>query len=500
MKTKGKWIQIICVIFIFIVTTSTLALSEETEVIWEIGERDCSGNEFNGNMSGHVHYYSGTNLSNFPHDINDGYKNRTHIHIYYNLTDKQSKKDMKLSLCVGDHDLTNSFFEFRVGINNITIGNYSFIYDEIPDSCNNIAINKTCKSGENVMLIENTNSPFTDHWLIWDYLNLTVKEEYCDVDPDCCSDQYCENKRCENKKEDGFPCLRQSECKSNHCVHGVCRPTDPYCDDHYCDPGENCEQDSCCNGTTVDLKTNKSNCGKCNNQCTASCCDSKCADPRHEKSCHNGDVYWIDSCGNWGELHDDCSLLIEECSDGECKQEWVIIAVVIGGVITVIGGISYIIVKHRLDRDSSPKETTQGKNRSEADTEPQASGKGIKYGDFAITSQTYAENSDWDKIVEDVFGSDYRVADWKDFKDYYSNSKEGDLNRLLDGLAVQEGSNPDGFVYYSGDIPYLPSKCFIARHNHNKPPGFVAPDNIDNHLLSLGTWRVNRKRILAVKK
>ena len=33
-----------------------------------------------------------------PKDINDGWSERTKIYIYYNLTDKQAKKDMELFL------------------------------------------------------------------------------------------------------------------------------------------------------------------------------------------------------------------------------------------------------------------------------------------------------------------------------------------------------------------------------------------------------------------
>ena len=130
MKTKRKEMQIICIIFILIVMTSTLASSEKTELIWEIGERDGTGNEFNGSMTGSVHYYIDTPFSNFPSDINDGYKNRTHIYIHYNLTDKQSKKDTNLSLCVVYLN-ENKPFKFRFSVNNIRIDDYLFTPENI---------------------------------------------------------------------------------------------------------------------------------------------------------------------------------------------------------------------------------------------------------------------------------------------------------------------------------------------------------------------------------
>jgi hypothetical protein len=39
---------------------------------------------------------------------------------------------------------------------------------------------------------------------------------------------------------DGSSCTQNEQCSSNHCVHNVCRATDPYDGDGYCDAGENC--------------------------------------------------------------------------------------------------------------------------------------------------------------------------------------------------------------------------------------------------------------------
>jgi len=170
MKTKEKVIQIMCIVFIFILATSTLALSEETELIWEIGERDGKCSEFNQTSTGTVSYSIGENYSKFPYELNDGHLDRTHIFIRYNLTDKQAKKGTYLSLCIANHS-TNKSFGFSVSVNDIKIGDYSFRYESMPDSCKVISINKTHNSGKNVMLIENTNANGTNHWLNWDYLS-----------------------------------------------------------------------------------------------------------------------------------------------------------------------------------------------------------------------------------------------------------------------------------------------------------------------------------------
>jgi hypothetical protein len=55
------------------------------------------------------------------------------------------------------------------------------------------------------------------------------------------------------RKNDGQVCSANSDCASNHCVHGVCRATDPYCSDSYCDSGEtysSCPNDCCDNDCT----------------------------------------------------------------------------------------------------------------------------------------------------------------------------------------------------------------------------------------------------------
>lgn len=44
---------------------------------------------------------------------------------------------------------------------------------------------------------------------------------------------------------DGSSCSSNEVCESGHCVHSVCRPSDPYCGDDYCDSGESC---SSCSG------------------------------------------------------------------------------------------------------------------------------------------------------------------------------------------------------------------------------------------------------------
>ncbi|ODS36638.1 hypothetical protein BEH94_11650 [Candidatus Altiarchaeales archaeon WOR_SM1_SCG] len=92
---------------------------------------------------------------------------------------------------------------------------------------------------------------------------LKLNDESCSYNSDCqskhcvhevcrsnvsyCGDNYCDSGEnysscssdCEKpKKTNDESCSYDADCQSNHCVHGVCRPTDHYCGDNYCDSGE----------------------------------------------------------------------------------------------------------------------------------------------------------------------------------------------------------------------------------------------------------------------
>ncbi|MGV6831972.1 MAG: DUF4214 domain-containing protein [bacterium] len=117
---------------------------------------------------------------------------------------------------------------------------------------------------------------------------------------------------------------------------------------------------------------------------------------------------------------------------------------------------------------------------------------GTKFGNFGVTELKYETSSNKAEIVQNIFGSDYRVADWNDLKNYYSNG--GDLKELFNGLNVtqafvtKDGSENTGSRYY-----------FATLHNHNKPSNYLAHDNIDNYLISLGSW-YGAQQIMVIKK
>ena len=118
-------------------------------------------------------------------------------------------------------------------------------------------------------------------------------------------------------------------------------------------------------------------------------------------------------------------------------------------------------------------------------------------GDFALTKNVYPVDSNWDQIVEDVIGSEYRVADWNDLVEYHESGN--DLLIMLDELGVTTRGTI-GSVTRNGSKHHTGSRYyFAARHEHQLPSGWAAFENIDNFLVSLGSW-YGERRILAIRK
>ena len=141
------------------------------------------------------------------------------------------------------------------------------------------------------------------------------------------------------------------------------------------------------------------------------------------------------------------------------------------------------------DDDNSYDNNTSTNDDNNSDT-------GKTFGDFGITLETYEDSSSWDQVVNDVFGSGYRVADWNDLVAFYNAG--GDLLALYDGLGLTAVGN-SAFVERSGDPSYSTDRYYFAsRHEHNKPESYLAHENIDNYLISLGSWSGSRK-IMSVK-
>ncbi len=122
---------------------------------------------------------------------------------------------------------------------------------------------------------------------------------------------------------------------------------------------------------------------------------------------------------------------------------------------------------------------------------------GAVSGDFGVTDATYPADSDWDATVAGIFGSGYRVADWTDLEAFRSGG--GDLAALFDRLGLVE-HDAGAFVTRDGDPSYDTTRFYFAvRHDHDEPDTFLAHDEIDNHLITLGSWD-SARRILVVRE
>jgi serine protease AprX len=128
-----------------------------------------------------------------------------------------------------------------------------------------------CDSGENYDSCDDDCDPQLGHKDYCDWKGTCSHHEYdCDSNSECGTNLECKRppgtgygdtnpntdydgccysgetwdiseKKC--KATNGQSCSSDSSCYSGYCVHGTCRPTDPYCGDDYCDSGEN--YDSC---------------------------------------------------------------------------------------------------------------------------------------------------------------------------------------------------------------------------------------------------------------
>ncbi len=126
-------------------------------------------------------------------------------------------------------------------------------------------------------------------------------------------------------------------------------------------------------------------------------------------------------------------------------------------------------------------------------------GSHILYGNFGITTEKYKEDSNWDQTVQNVFGSNYRVADWNDLIQYYNSHGENGLIQLLDGLQLPNYQDA-AWLKYNGQSNQIGDRYYyFERHDHNAPSNFAVFATIDNHLVDLGSWWGERK-ILAIKK
>ncbi|MFW6046973.1 MAG: hypothetical protein ACOCP4_04220 [Candidatus Woesearchaeota archaeon] len=113
---------------------------------------------------------------------------------------------------------------------------------------------------------------------------------------------------------------------------------------------------------------------------------------------------------------------------------------------------------------------------------------------FRISEKKYNIDQVQSAISKE-FGSNYRVADWNDVKNYKS-----DIQSFVNKIGGMRGDEKHLLVTRNGEHFYSSNRhYYISYHNHHKPSHYQAHDNIDNFLISLGSWK-GKKHILVIKK
>lgn len=112
---------------------------------------------------------------------------------------------------------------------------------------------------------------------------------------------------------------------------------------------------------------------------------------------------------------------------------------------------------------------------------------------FVRTEGSYDYQADLDAACASEFGPDYRLADWTELVDYYESGGSMDDFFADTGLTLDDKSahvTRDGERFYTSSRGY-----FISRHDHNLPGHYFSHDNIDNHLVDLGSWSGSKKAL-----
>ncbi|MCP3932367.1 MAG: hypothetical protein GY705_25120 [Bacteroidetes bacterium] len=109
---------------------------------------------------------------------------------------------------------------------------------------------------------------------------------------------------------------------------------------------------------------------------------------------------------------------------------------------------------------------------------------------FFVTKGTYSERVSNDQACNNEYGNQMRIADWNDVKAYYNSHNSMDSFFTTVAMPPAGSANQRNLrVSLNGSEMYSSSRhYFISRHDHNKPGYYLAHSNIDNYLISLGSW------------
>jgi len=115
-------------------------------------------------------------------------------------------------------------------------------------------------------------------------------------------------------------------------------------------------------------------------------------------------------------------------------------------------------------------------------------------GDFVLSTGSYPETADLEKIIKDRYGPGAKIADWSDIKSQFSSSE-------IDDWANKIGLSHEGkaWVQWNGDRWHSGGDrhYFIKRHDGDKSGNFLAHDDIGGYIISLGSWYGQRNRVLV---
>lgn len=142
-------------------------------------------------------------------------------------------------------------------------------------------------------------------------------------------------------------------------------------------------------------------------------------------------------------------------------------------------------------------DTTTGTQRFTCEGHQQGIQVLVSYEKFHVIVHNLDETEDLKAECKAYLGEGVRLADWNDILAYYQAG--GSMADFITELKIPlEYGNPEdmeaipntayrisrnGELRWQGDRHY-----FFARHDHVKRADFLAHDNIDDYLLSLGSW------------
>ena len=121
----------------------------------------------------------------------------------------------------------------------------------------------------------------------------------------------------------------------------------------------------------------------------------------------------------------------------------------------------------------------------------------VSYQKFHVVAHNLDETGDLKAECKAQLGEGVRLADWNDILAYYEAG--GSMADFIAKLEIPlEYANPEDLhpipnasyrISRNGELRWNGNRhYFFARHDHVKRAGFLAHDNIDNYLLSLGSW------------